>query len=67
MSLKDVNGIQRLTAVNDGRSHSLVLTGKGQRSLEQLKRLGREHEARVTRLLGHERRRELLNRLRDFG
>jgi DNA-binding MarR family transcriptional regulator len=59
--------IQRLAAVNDGRSHSIFLTPEGQRSLEQIRALSRQHETRMTRLVGTRRRQELMKLLRDFG
>jgi len=57
--------IKRL--VNDGRSHSLVLTASGRRTLKRLLRIGRRHEANIERLVGPRRRQQLIGLLKDFG
>lgn len=59
--------IQRLPSVRDGRSHALFMTRDGEKALARIKSLALTHERRIERLIGPERRRELLNLLKDFG
>jgi DNA-binding MarR family transcriptional regulator len=59
--------VRRIAAVNDRRSHALFLTPKAQKSMRQIQALAREHEARIGRLVGTQRRQELLDRLKHFG
>ena len=59
--------VQRRSAVNDGRSHSLYLTPGGSEKLEQLKALAARHERRLTARLGRQRRQQLIELVRDFG
>jgi len=59
--------IERCSATGDGRSHSLFLTGAGEKALAQIKRLARRHEDHVTKLVGADRRTALLTLLKDFG
>ncbi len=50
----------------DRRSHALVLTREGQRSLKRIKALAAEHEAHLADRLGPEKRETLLAALRNF-
>jgi len=59
--------VQRLPAVNDGRSHALFLTVEGKKSLDLIKTLASNHETHVARLIGQKRRRQLMELLKDFG
>jgi DNA-binding MarR family transcriptional regulator len=59
--------VERRSAANDGRSHSLFLTPAGERALTRIKRLAARHEGKIGRLLGVERRAQLLELLREFG
>ena len=59
--------VRRMAAITDGRSHALFLTPTGQKSIQQIEALAREHEARMGRLIGAQRRQELLDRLKVFG
>jgi DNA-binding MarR family transcriptional regulator len=56
---------ERQPSPNDRRSHALVLTREGQRSLKRIKALAAEHEARLGERLGADRREALLATLRD--
>jgi DNA-binding MarR family transcriptional regulator len=52
---------------SDRRSHALFLTRDGQRDFKRIKALAAEHEARLTKRLGPERRDALLAMLKDFA
>jgi DNA-binding MarR family transcriptional regulator len=56
---------QRLASAADRRSHALHLTADGERFLSEVKALAAQHEARLTAKLGTERRRMLIEALRD--
>jgi DNA-binding MarR family transcriptional regulator len=56
--------IQRRPSPVDRRSHALVLTREGQRSLKRLKALAAEHEANLAARLGAEKREALLAALK---
>ncbi len=59
--------VERRSAANDGRSHSLLLTPAGQKVLAQIKRLAARHEKQAAEMIGAERRAQLLALLREFG
>jgi DNA-binding MarR family transcriptional regulator len=59
--------IERCPATGDGRSHSLFLTGAGEKALLQINRLARRHEDHITKLVGADRRTALMKLLKDFG
>ncbi len=52
---------------SDARSHSLHLTTDGEKALDKIKSLAEQHEARLTRLLGEKRHKQLIDSLRPFG
>jgi DNA-binding MarR family transcriptional regulator len=56
--------LERLPSPDDGRSHALRLTRDGSRTLKRAKALAACHEARLTEILGPERRKVLLDSLR---
>jgi DNA-binding MarR family transcriptional regulator len=58
---------ERRPSPNDRRSHALYLTREGQRALKRIKSLAAEHEAQLAAKLGPEKRRVLIDLLRDFG
>ncbi len=58
--------IQRLPSAADGRRHELQLTAQGRALLARAKALAARHEKRLTRKLGGERHKALLDALRDF-
>lgn len=58
--------VQRLAAVNDGRSHSLFLTREGKKTFDRLKSLASGHETRIARFVGARRRQKLMKLLKDF-
>jgi DNA-binding MarR family transcriptional regulator len=58
---------ERRASPRDRRSHALHLTREGQRALKRIKALAAAHEARLTEKLNPERRKLLLDLLRDFG
>lgn len=59
--------VQRLAAVNDGRTHALFLTAEGEKAVAQIQARGQEFEQGLARRLGAGRRRQLLGLLKDFG
>jgi DNA-binding MarR family transcriptional regulator len=59
--------IERRSAADDGRRHSLFLTPKGERALGQIKRLAAQHERQIVKLIGAGRRTQLLDLLSAFG
>lgn len=59
--------VERLESPNDGRSHALRLTRAGSRTLRRAKALAASHEARLTEVLGSERRKALMDGLRSFA
>jgi DNA-binding MarR family transcriptional regulator len=59
--------IERLPAVDDGRSHALFLTREGEKALSRIKELAEAHERQLQRRLGTNRYRELAALLKDFG
>jgi DNA-binding MarR family transcriptional regulator len=59
--------IERRAAPTDRRSHSLFLTDDGTKALARIRNLTARHEARMTEIIGSERRLQLLNMLREFG
>lgn len=58
---------ERRPSPNDRRSHALYLTREGQRALKRIKALADEHEARLAQKLGPDKRRLLIDAMRDFG
>lgn len=58
---------RRLAAPNDRRSHALFLTREGQRTLRLVKTLAAQHETQLTEWLGTEKRKLLLNALKEYG
>ena len=59
--------IERRPSAGDGRSHSLFLTGAGEKALARIKALTARHEAQMVELIGPKRRTLLLELLREFG
>ena len=51
----------------DGRSHALLLTEEGAAALAKIKKLAEKHEAKIAEQVGHKRRMQLMDLLRDFG
>jgi DNA-binding MarR family transcriptional regulator len=58
---------ERRPSPHDRRSHALHLTREGQRILKRIDALAASHEARLAAKLGPERRRRLIELLRDFS
>jgi len=58
--------IERLQSSGDGRRHALQLTPRGRTLLAQAKTLAARHERKLTEKLGAERRKVLLDVLRNF-
>jgi DNA-binding MarR family transcriptional regulator len=59
--------VKRRIASGDGRSHSLFLTGYGEKALARIKTLAARHESELAAAIGHKRRMLLMDLLRDFG
>ncbi len=59
--------IERRSAAGDGRAHSLFLTTAGEKALFQIKRLAKQHEDHMTKIVGTDRRTALMKLLKDFG
>jgi DNA-binding MarR family transcriptional regulator len=59
--------IERRPSAGDGRSHSLFLTGTGEKALARIKALSACHEKQMIELIGPKRRVLLLELLREFG
>ena len=59
--------IERRVAAGDRRSHSLFLTGEGEKALVRIKKLAAGHEAKLAEAIGLKRRILLMDLLRDFG
>lgn len=59
--------IERRAAADDARSHSLFLSGAGERALGRIKELAAQHEAGLAESLAAERRAVLMDLLRDCG
>ena len=51
----------------DARSHSLYLTGEGEKALGKITRLAERHEARFAAHVGGRRHAQLMALLREFG
>jgi DNA-binding MarR family transcriptional regulator len=58
---------ERRASPRDRRSHALYLTRDGLRALKKIKSRAAEHEAQLAAKLGPEKRRMLIDLLRDFG
>ena len=58
---------RRLPSLKDRRSHALYLTREGQRSLRRIKALAAQHEAQLAEQLGADKRKLLLEMLKEFG
>jgi DNA-binding MarR family transcriptional regulator len=58
--------VRRRPSPLDRRSHALVLTRDGHKSLKRMKVLAAEHETNLTKRLGPQKREALLEVLRDF-
>lgn len=59
--------IERRAAPDDGRSHSLFLTETGAKAMARIRSLAARHEEQMVDMIGSERRRLLLDLLREFG
>src|SRR5215510_10600582 len=59
--------IDRRASGSDARSHSLHLTKDGEKALERIKVLARQHEVQLARYIGKKRRQQLMSLLREFG
>ena len=57
--------VERLESPSDARSHALRLTRDGNRMLKRAKTLATMHETRLAETLGPERRKTLIDCLRD--
>jgi DNA-binding MarR family transcriptional regulator len=57
---------RRLQSANDGRTHALQLTPKGQAALGRARKLADQHEARLIDRLGSDSYRAMKSLLRDF-
>jgi len=64
--LEDRGLVQRLPSSADGRRHALKLTAQGRTLLARAKALAARHEKRLNEKLGGERRKALLEALRNF-
>ena len=51
----------------DGRSHALHLTAAGEKAFKIINALAARHEEQMARLIGPERRMQLIETLKDFG
>ncbi len=58
---------RRKPSPNDRRSHALMLTGEGRKTLRRVKALAAQHEAVLSEKLGAENRRAMIDLLREFG
>jgi DNA-binding MarR family transcriptional regulator len=58
---------ERRPAPRDRRAHALYLTREGQKALKRIKALAGQHEAHLAEVLGPEKRRLMIELLRDFG
>jgi DNA-binding MarR family transcriptional regulator len=58
--------IRRLASESDRRSHALVLTRDGEKSLRRMKSLAAAHEAKLAERLGPENRKRMLAVLRNL-
>ena len=58
---------ERRPSPRDRRSHALYLTHDGQKALKRIKALAAQHEAHLSEKLGAEKRRLMIDLLRDFG
>lgn len=58
---------ERRPSPHDRRSHALYLTREGQRALKRIKAAAARHEAKLIERLGPEKRKLLMEMLRDFG
>lgn len=58
---------KRRASPRDRRSHALFLTREGQKALRRIKALAEQHEAHLADRLGSDKRRLLMELLRDFG
>ena len=59
--------IDRRASGSDARSHSLHLTKDGEKALERIKVLARQHEVQLASYIGKKRRQQLMSLLREFG
>ena len=59
--------IRRQPSPLDRRSHALVLTRDGQKSLKRMKLLAAEHETNLAKRLGPDKREAVLAALREFA
>lgn len=58
---------ERRQSPRDRRAHALYLTREGQKALKRIKALAGQHEAHLAETLGPEKRRLMIELLRDFG
>jgi DNA-binding MarR family transcriptional regulator len=58
---------KRKASPRDRRSHALYLTREGQKGLKRVKALAAQHEANLAEKLGAEKRRVMIDLLREFG
>jgi DNA-binding MarR family transcriptional regulator len=58
---------ERRQSPRDRRSHALFLTREGQKALKRIKALAMQHEENLNKKLGPDKRRQMIEMLRDFG
>jgi DNA-binding MarR family transcriptional regulator len=58
---------ERRLSPRDRRSHALYLTRDGQKTLKRIKALAAQHEAQLAEKLGPDKRRLMIELLRDFA
>jgi DNA-binding MarR family transcriptional regulator len=58
---------QRKQSPHDRRSHALVLTAEGRKTLKRVKALAAQHEITLGEKLGPENRKAMIEMLRGFG
>ena len=59
--------VSRRASGTDGRSHSIHLTGDGEKALVKIKGLAERHEGQLADYVGPKRHRQLMSSLRGFG
>lgn len=58
---------ERRSSPRDRRSHALFLTREGQKALKRIKALAMQHEENLNKNLGPDKRRQMIEMLKDFG
>jgi len=66
-SLEKLGYVDRTASVSDKRAHALALTPKGQKALEQITEIIRQHDARISSTLSAKEQSELLRLLDKLG